>query len=172
MKSKNKFKSDAVDVSVLNESFEYLPDTGVILWKISPSLSVRKGEIAGCRNGLHSTIQFKGFRLMAHRVAFAIYHGKWPEKEIDHINGDPTDNRIDNLREASRAENARNYPKPKSNTSGLKGVTWNKASKKWQAAIRINGKSKYLGLFDCAEEAHKAYCEHAEKYHGQFARIA
>jgi hypothetical protein len=92
--------------------------------------------------------------------------------DIDHINGDGLDNRWSNLRLATRAENIRNSRTKATNTSGFKGVSWHKRDRKWQAHIKINGRSKNLGLFEAPEDAHAAYVAAAQKYHGEFARAA
>jgi hypothetical protein len=108
---------------------------------------------------------------MAHRLAWLWVHGRWPGCEIDHINSDGLDNRIQNLREATHAQNQRNQSKRSDNTSGLKGVSWHKRGKKWKAQICHMGKWHALGLYDCSEEAHKAYVAAAHRFHGEFARI-
>jgi hypothetical protein len=92
-----------------------------------------------------------------------------PTEGVDHIDGDGLNNRRDNLRVATHAQNLRNRGKNKNNKSGYKGVYWHKATKKWKAQIKVNGKEKYLGLFDNPEDAHKAYCEAAKELHGKFA---
>jgi len=109
-----------------------------------------------------------GVRLLAHRVAWLLHTGSWPSAYIDHINGDPGDNRISNLREATHGQNLHNQGAYKNNTSGYKGVSWNKGVKKWQALIRHNGKLHYLGIFECPKEAHEEYSKAAEKMHGEF----
>ena len=92
--------------------------------------------------------------------------------QVDHINNNPLDNRKENLRLATNTQNSRNSVKPSNNSSGYKGVYWNKAAKKWHAQIRIdNGKRLYLGLFSDVKDAYTAYCEAAEKYHGEFKRL-
>lgn len=88
-----------------------------------------------------------GKTIYAHRAAWAIYHGKWPSRQIDHINRDRTDNRIENLRDIKSAQNQRNLGKSIVNSSGYTGVTWNCASKLWQAQIGYRGKRINLGLF-------------------------
>lgn len=91
---------------------------------------------------------------------------------VDHISGNTLDNRKCNLRIASPAGNARNRKQVgKNNTSGYKGVTWNKSVKKWQAQIKVNYKKINLGSFNNKEDAAKAYNEAAIKYHGEFARL-
>lgn len=92
-------------------------------------------------------------------------------KYVDHINGDKLDNRRENLRVCSNAENVHNQGIRKNNTSGLKGVVWHKVARKWFAQITINRKNKYLGLFATPDDAHEAYCAAALKYHGQFANF-
>lgn len=94
-----------------------------------------------------------------------------PEKgfEIDHINGDTLDNRKENLRLATHAQNKHNRGKLKNNTSGIKGICWHKDRRKWHARIGIDGKRIHLGLFPTKELASQAYKDAAKKYHKQFA---
>lgn len=106
----------------------------------------------------------------AHRVIWLLHTGAWPTLEIDHINGDKLDNRIRNLREASRAENCRNKGITRANTSGFKGVYWDRSRLKWAAVIRDReGKQINLGAFSSPETAHAAYCEVSAIYHGEFS---
>lgn len=93
------------------------------------------------------------------------------KKCVDHIDGNPSNNVVSNLRWATVAENMQNSKIGKNNTSRFKGVVYHKAIKKYQANIRIDGKRKYLGLFQTAEEAGKAYNDAALKHFGTFARI-
>ena len=90
------------------------------------------------------------------------------DKMVDHINGNPLDNRRENLRLCSNQENNRNKGKKSDNTSGFKGVSWSKQTGKWLANITVDGKSKYLGYFDDKLKAYEAYCTACEKYHGDF----
>lgn len=91
------------------------------------------------------------------------------DEYCDHKNSNPLDNRRENLRIATRNDNARNAKKSKANTSGYKGVS--RFRDRWQASIRVNGKKFYLGHFKTPEEAHEAYCIAAKKYFGEFARF-
>ena len=89
--------------------------------------------------------------------------------QVDHINGDPLDNRKENLRLCSHQENQRNKGKYSTNTSGFKGVCWHKQNSKWKAQIQdVDGKSKHLGYFEDKLKAFQAYCEACTKYHGDF----
>ena len=88
---------------------------------------------------------------------------------IDHINNDPSDNRWKNLRPATKSQNQMNVKRIKSNTSGHKGVTWSKASQKWRASIKANGKQFHLGVFEQIEDAVRAYADAAARLHGEFA---
>lgn len=109
---------------------------------------------------------------MAHRLAWLHTYAAWPKDEIDHINCNRADNRISNLRQATRFENARNQPLRATNTSGLKGVSQHTETKKWTASITYNRKMTNLGLFDTPEAAHSAYAAEAKKLHKEFARLA
>jgi hypothetical protein len=92
-----------------------------------------------------------------------------PTEDVDHIDGDGLNNRRNNLRVATSAQNGRNRGAQRNNTSGYKGVGWDKSRQKWTAQIKVNGKQKHLGRFDTPEAAHKAYCEAADRLHGKFA---
>jgi len=156
----------------LKETLDYDPESGIFRWKVAKGLRVKVGDIAGTLhpNG-YRYIKINGKRYLEHRLAWLYVHGEWPEDMIDHINGIKDDNRIENLRESTRSENGMNRSKQINNTSGYKGVTWNKAAQKWHTQIMINNKQKYLGYFDSPEEAYAAYCKAAEELHGEFANI-
>lgn len=91
--------------------------------------------------------------------------------QVDHINGNGLDNRKSNLRLVTPAQNIQNQRKAKDNTSGYKGVSWDKRLSRWRAIISANGKSKYLGSFDHAAAAHQAYVEASKIYHGKYGRV-
>lgn len=118
----------------------------------------------------YSRIEVRGRHYQAHRVMWAMQYGKWPAKDLDHINGDITDNRSCNLREASRAENSRNRKKQKNNLSGVTGVTWAKPNNKWKTQIRVEDKLIHLGYYEDLELATLVYSVAADKYHGAFQR--
>ncbi len=147
----------------------YNPDTGEFVNKVNRSRNAGKGKLAGY---IHPTgykfIKFKYKAFSAHRLAWLIMTGKWPTN-IDHINGNPSDNRWNNLRECTAAQNAHNSKIRKNNNSGFKGVCWHK-SKKWHVRIGINNKRIYIGLFDTKEEAYEAYIKASKQYHGEYGK--
>jgi len=151
----------------------YEQETGHFYWRVTNSNRAKAGSLAGSslRHG-HVSININGKRYLAHRLVWLITYDAWPPDEIDHKNGDAGDNRIDNLRIATHAENMRNCRKRSDNISGFKGVDWRHDKGKWRAKIHLNGKSLHLGYFQTAEAAHIAYCSAADRHHGEFARFS
>lgn len=107
--------------------------------------------------------------LKAHRVIWALTYGLWPDNQIDHIDGDRSNNRVENLREATSQENRINTGKRSDNNSGYKGVWWSKQKARWVSEIKKGGIRKHLGFFDCPSAAHEAYKAASEELHGEFA---
>jgi hypothetical protein len=155
--------------SRLKELLSYDKDTGVFMWLKSRG-GAKKGMVAGCIDSDgYVQIGLDGKLYRAHRVAFLYVFDRWPSEEIDHINGDRTDNRIKNLRESTRAENMQNLKKPSvPGKSGLFGAQWSSAKRKWRAAIKTKGFRKHLGYFDTPEEARNAYILEKKKTHPFF----
>lgn len=156
----------------LRAVLSYEPETGEFHWLVNKG-NVKAGRLAGKRasNG-YWRIKADGKDYPAHRLAWFYVNGRWPEGVIDHINRDPLDNRFCNLREASFAQNQYNRTEQRNNTSGFKGVSRFKKTGKWRAEIMLNGKSHYLGAYETAELASKAYDEAAISLHQSFARNA
>lgn len=109
--------------------------------------------------------------MQGHRLGFALHTGKWPEEEIDHRNLQRDDNRFDNLREASHAQNNQNKTITTRNASGFKGVHFHKNSGKWRAQLRIGSTRKDLGLHLTPELAGAAYAAASKQLHGQFSNV-
>lgn len=153
----------------LLDALNYNPETGEFYWR---KYRWTNGNPAGHYHKKTGYIKINvgGQPRLAHRLAWFYVHAIWPKEQIDHINGDRTDNRLTNLREASRTENMRNCKRKVQNKSGYKGVHWFKKTRKWRASITVNRRNISLGLFADPKEAYKAYCEAAIKYHGAFAR--
>lgn len=142
----------------LKELIVYTPETGVFTWKVRTSNCVHVGDIAG---SCHTHTSGKSYREIgiagklyrAHRLAWLYTHGHFPPREIDHINGDGTDNRLCNLRSVTPSENQRNSRLRSDNSSGTSGVSWQRAARKWVAQIKVDSKSKHLGLFEDLDDA-------------------
>ena len=153
-------------VEQLKAALDYDPDTGKFTWKTRPSKAVKAGDAAGCKEKRigYITIGITGRIYKAHRLAWMYMHGKWPDGLSDHINGDKSDNRIDNLRNVFADGNSQNVRKPnRRNKSGFMGVI--RYQNKWRATISVNGKSKWIGDYSTPEEAHQNYLEAKRKYH-------
>lgn len=158
-----------IDVARLRERLSYDHETGVLRWKVRPTSNVAIGTVAGC-------LDHRGYRLvrldrqlfLAHRVAWAIHYGVWPECDIDHRNADKGDNRIANLRLASRAQNIANSP-PQNRNALPKGCYRNKGRGRWYSKIQIDGKVKRLGSFVTADEAAAAFKQAHHDVYGSFS---
>jgi len=164
-------------LEVLNKLFDYQPDSGVILYKVSVGKK-KAGQKAGTINAkgylaIGITIDQKFCVFKAHRLIWCITTGTDPcDLQIDHIDGNKLNNKFLNLRLATHAQNARNRGPGKNNKSGLKGVSWKKDEQKWVSRIKVNNRSIGLGRFPTPELAHMAYCKAAAELHGDFARGA
>ncbi|WP_368897741.1 HNH endonuclease, partial [Morganella morganii] len=149
----------------------YSPTTGEFAWKVDMTNRVKAGMAAGTVDAFgYVRIVLRNKNYKAHRLAWAVMFGEFPELDIDHINGNKSDNRISNLRLATHQENMRNRKMPKTNTSGVKGVYWDREKKKWRAGLRFDGKSKNLGYFTDLSVAARAVCKAREELHKNFAR--
>jgi hypothetical protein len=153
----------------LRQRLHYNPCTGIFTW-LRQNRNTKVGQIAG-GNG-HAAgffIKIDYIRYHAHRLAWFYMMGQWPSLYIDHVNGNPRDNRWTNLRLATWEQNRFNARRT-GRWTNLKGV--HKHGKKWQAAIRASHRYYYLGCFDTPEEAHAAYASKARKEHGDFMRLS
>ncbi len=188
-----KIRSNCVSVDVLRTLISYNPETGSLVWLPrnsthfsasshsaehqaakwnsrwagTPALAAL--EVFGYGHG-----DIMGKRYKAHRVAWALHHGEWPETGIDHINGNPADNRIENLRAVPHRENMRNQRLSSANKSGVIGVCWARHREKWSAQIKVNGRKVHLGLFStvtAAAAARKA-AEREYGFHANHGRSA
>lgn len=149
--------------------FEYRD--GVLIYKnrVLRSNKISIGDKVGWeRPEGYLKFNFKGKSHYAHRVIYLMHHGVYPY-EVDHIDGDKRNNRIENLRAACRSENASNVKMWSSNKSGYKGVFWNTQAGKWQAKITVNRIAKHLGFYADLLNAAKAYENASIKYQGKFS---
>ena len=143
--------------------FDYEPSTGILRWKVNRA-NAKAGAEAGTlhRDGYRVVRALGKFRRV-HRVIWLMSYGEWPKSSVDHINGDTTDNRIENLRCVTVAQNQWNRVKPNG------GVFWHKTNKRWTVSLQVNGRLMHFGSFidksAAAEVAAKAIKEH----HGEYA---
>lgn len=160
-----------MDIDALKDLIEYEPDTGIFRWKKSRAGHAKAGAEAGSVNAHgYINIQISGKDYRAHRLAYLISGFNIDGIQVDHINGIKTDNRLCNLRAADRFQNHQNMKLSKANTSGTKGVVFNKASGKWIVQIRAFGKRHIIGYFDHKDEAAAAASKAREELHGEYAR--
>lgn len=153
----------------LSDLFNYAD--GSIFWK-TPRRGVQTKKPAGTKSGVdgkYLQVTIHGERAMVHRIVFEMHHGYQPEF-VDHINGDTTDNRIENLRGCSREENCRNAKTPVTNTTGVKNVTYCKQTNKYRVRLWVKGSNKGFGSYEDLELAELVATEARNKFHGEFAR--
>lgn len=160
-----------LDQTGLKDQLSYDPETGVFTWAQTRPGTAKKGTHAGCKNREgYVQIMVRGKYHAAHRLAWLYVYGEWPVLQVDHINGNPNDNRIANLRLVSASENAQNKRKARSdNSSGFLGVTAHYG--KWRAQISVMGERHHLGNFSTPEEAHAAYVEAKRRIHSKVCTL-
>lgn len=156
----------------LKQHLEYDAANGCFYRKTSNNQH-KVGELAGNKrkNG-YSIVKVCKTNILIHRLVWLFEHGEWPKECLDHIDGDKSNNRIQNLREATYAQNRVNTGVQVNNLLGLKGVQLHTQSGKYRARITWNGKKRSLGLYYTPEEAHAAYVEAAKQLHKEFMRAA
>jgi len=152
---------------LLHELFEYRD--GTLYWKMARG-HVKAGAVAGtigCKNYLHTVINYKPYR--NHRLIFFMKYGYLP-KVVDHIDGNPLNNKIENLRAATPSQNSRNHKRYKTNSSGYIGVCFAKRESKWLARADLNGRSHFLGYFHTPEDANLAVLSFKNSNYEGFTR--
>ena len=163
---------DKLDVARLREVLSYDPSTGIFMWRFRTSPTCKLDQPAGMIKMCgYRRIVIDGRSYLASHLAWLYVYGEPPTDTLDHKNRNRTDDRIANLREATRSEQCRNREVRENSTTGLKGVSrFNKEHQraKFRSTITVDGKRIFLGLFMTAEEAHAAYCR-ASELHGEFA---
>ena len=152
-----------ITIDALKRLLKYDPLTGVFT-RLTKTTRSKVGDEAGCSCRGYRRIHIDGFDYQAHRLAWFYVYGEWPKYDIDHINGNRSDNRIANLRDVPKGINIQNQKSAHPGSeSGLLGVSWNKT--KWRAKITLNGQIKYLGHYDDKYEAHEAYLKAKRQMH-------
>lgn len=156
-------------IEELREYLDYDPEIGALTWKKSPSRHIRQGQLIGSsvNSKGYKQLGFRGTKFVAHRVVFALCHGHWPTPCCDHIDGNKSNNRADNLRECTLSANQHNSKISRNNTTGVKGVA--RLGQGYLARATINGvtRNKY---FRRLEDAAAYVRQLREQLHGEFAR--
>jgi hypothetical protein len=175
----NKF-SPLPSREIIMEWLRYDPDTGEFVWLKDPTVTVGQypNKVAGTKpkvDGRAIFISICGQICAAHRLAWVYMHGPIPEgMEIDHIDCNPNNNAISNLRLATSSQQKMNKRVQSNSRSGLKGAYYHAAhkGKKWRSQIKVGDSLIFLGYFHTAEEAHEAYGKAAREHFGEFARAS
>jgi len=160
-----------LDYDTISNILEYDSKTGFITWKVKRANNISIGQIAGVidKNG-YRRIKIRPKLYLAHRIAWLLYYKEWPKNLIDHINMNRADNRIENLREATKSQNMMNTTKYQTNKSGIKGISWHKRDKVYRGHITVMGKNITVGRFKTIEEAEKAIVKKRLEVHGEFSQ--
>jgi hypothetical protein len=176
-------KEDTLTQARVRELLDYDPDSGLFHWKVSRSRNAKAGCVAGYLEATgYVRITIDGARYLAHRLAWFLTHGVW-HSCIDHKNRNCSDNRLCNLRPATKAENSRNSRLRLNNRCGFKGVYYRPTvtyrdgatslrASPFCASIRVGGRQRNLGYFKTPEDAHAAYVAAAKTHFGDFWRSA
>jgi hypothetical protein len=170
-----------VDATYARACLDYEPETGRLVWRVRPERHFSTARAASTWNSRYAgrdagsvarcvSISIAGRQYKAHRLAWLLFYGDWPDGAIDHADGNPQNNAIGNLRIATNQQNQFNRGLSRSNTSGFKGVCWDKPRGRWRAQLTHNGRSVFLGHYATPEEAAAAYAEGAKRYAREFAR--
>lgn len=162
--TRDNYASRDLNCECVRELLDYDPVTGIFRWRRFMNRKAPKGSIAGSSKKLgYREIRIMGNAYQAHRIAWLHVFGNMPVNVIDHVDGDPSNNAIANLREATRTENNRNRH--------ARGFSFIPRDNTFNARIRVDGKLLHLGCFKTEEEARTAYLEATEKYFGRFSAI-
>lgn len=168
-----KERNSKLTAAWLRENMDYAPDTGVFMWKkrgFGRTVGKPLGSKLWTKGAAYLTMKVDGTVYYAHRLAWLYHYGEWPAQSVDHIDGDRTNNAIENLRVCTAAQNAARRPTSKRNIAPSRGVFPHGTG--YVARIHFGNKRHYLGYFPTAEEARVAYEKAAKKIHGEFAHAS
>jgi len=165
-----------IDYQLAKALFDYNPESGELTWRVQTN-ATPKGKAAGTvrkhkvdRYTSYINVTILGDPYKAHRIIWLMQTGKWPEKHIDHIDGNGLNNKWSNLREATASQNAMNQRVRSDSASGIKGVSYDKARNVWYVYIDVDKKRKHLGRYETKDEAAAARLAAEKIYHGEYAR--
>ena len=160
---KKKKHTDPISHADLIRLIRYEPETGVFYRRIDTKIAVAGRRADQHKGNGYRTVSVGGKTYQAQRLAWFYSYGVWPIGDTDHINKDPSDNRIANLRDISHSHNIVNQ----TNRGEFRGTSFHKKGKKWTAQIGVNKRTIYLGMFERREDAREAYIKAAKKYFGE-----
>jgi hypothetical protein len=156
----------------IRKDLKYNPKSGITIWIHPRSTKLKPGDIAGSQSFKGTTIEFginkQRYIVKAHHIAWYLYYGEWPTKQIDHKDVNNNNNKINNLRQASDSQNVRNRKLFKNNTSGIKGIDYRISHQKYRARIAVNGKLIHLGYFYTLIGAKRARRRAEKQYFKKF----
>lgn len=156
-----------MDIEYLKSVLKYDPETGCFTWIAPRNRRIKPGDKAGSHDKYgYGRLNINKKSIFAHRLAWAMFYGEWPEGQIDHINGVKDDNRISNLRIATNTQNSYNSKRTSKNKTGFRGVRYRLG--RYDASCSVNGEPVHLGRFDTAEEASECYESFIKSLHGEF----
>lgn len=156
----------------LKELLTYNTDTGLFTWNALTNPRMRSNGVAGyTRSNGYVLLKLKGRQHLAHRLAWLYVHGHFPDGLLDHIDRDPSNNRIANLRIATSVQNGGNRAINRTNTSGYRGVSYNTAARKFYAFMNTDNKNTYLGSFDTPEAASAVIEARRNELYGEFNSV-
>ena len=163
-----------IDFQLAKALFVYNPISGSLTWRLTTN-SFRAGDEAGTISGAdgytsYINVSVFGERYKAHRIVWLIQTGHWPDKYIDHIDGNGLNNKWSNLREATPSQNSINQKVRSDSASGHKGISYDKRRNMWYAYIDADGRRKHLGRHATFEDAVDVRQKAEKKYHGEFSR--
>lgn len=159
-----------MNFDLFSSRFLYAPEISPsgLIYKVDIASGARKikaGTPVGCKSRQYWVVMVNRVQFKIHRIIWLLHTGQDFCHVLDHINGNGFDNRIENLRSATTAENRQNISLPKNNKSGFIGVSWTESTGKWMASIMVDGKRHFLGNFDDAKAASEAYAKAKERLH-------
>jgi len=160
--------TDAEFIEIAKTLVDYDSVSGSFTWRVNRQGSAKAGDIAGyVRADGYIRIKIKQHGIWAHRLAWAFTHGEMPSGSIDHINGNTSDNRIENLRNVDARTNSENERKGRRRKlkGSLLGAHWSETWKRWKSSITCSGVAKHIGWFDTEQEAHAAYVTAKRQLH-------
>ena len=161
-----------LDQAEVRRLFAYDPETGAFTWRVRRSNKIAVGQEAGGVNTHgHRRVGIGSSKHYVHRLIWLYVYGCWPAREIDHVNTHPSDNRLCNLREATRRQGLHNTSRRRDNRAGIKGVRWSQRHQRWVAKLNRPDGSVFQRRLRSKEAAAAAYAQEAARQFGEFARV-